>query len=91
MYKVQSFDTTETHAPQEPLSPTTGPPTAAATNELVAKCGEALPEKEAVVWRLRNMEGFDFKAIAGQLGITDSSARGLHHRALDRLGTLGIL
>ncbi len=72
-------------------SPGAGPVTVVLRRDYLEHLLAALPEREARVFELRAREGLDFEAIGARLGLSAAAARGLAHRAHERLVTLGLL
>jgi len=82
---------TQTDAVPPPRAPDPGPATAVGVSDWVTNCEAALEGREREAWCMRTTEGLDFKAIAERLGCTESAARGVMHRAIQRLIEKGLL
>ncbi|MAF66318.1 MAG: hypothetical protein CMJ84_11765 [Planctomycetes bacterium] len=74
-----------------PASPLPGPSTLVRFSEWAQRCRLALTPREYRVWCLRVDHEFGFEEIGERLDITPAAARGLHHRAIERLRAAGLL
>lgn len=75
----------------EPAAKAAGPKTEVVLRDWVEQCANALAGDEQIVWRLRTVEGLDFAVIAGRIHRSEAGARGVMHRALQRLEATGLL
>ena len=74
-----------------PASPEPGPSTMVRFADWAQRCRQVLTPREHRIWCLRVDNELSFKEIGERLDITPAAARGVHHRAIERLRTAGLL
>ena len=69
--------------PQTPVP--TRWPSAASCSDRVRDLAAELPERQRMVFALRNFEGWPFAEIAARLGCSEESARASEYKALKKI------